>query len=124
MNPFVGPKPNPVIHQKKPNLISGSVRSTDGGIITEAFVDIKDEGGKTVRSLKTNEVGGFVCSSSLPNGIYTIEIKFPNKNSLIKQIELNGGICPTIEFITQERGTCIPILFSAPKKSREKPQAS
>lgn len=124
MNPFVRPRPSPIIHQKKPNLISGTIKSTDGGIIAEAFIDIKDESGKTVRSLKTNEVGSFVCSSSLPNGSYTIEIKFPNKNSLIKQIELRGDICPTIEFVTQERGTCIPILFSTPKKAREKSQAS
>ncbi|PIS21885.1 hypothetical protein COY33_00560 [candidate division WWE3 bacterium CG_4_10_14_0_2_um_filter_42_7] len=111
----------PKITPKIANVISGTAVLANGNILKGAVVNIKDESGKSVRSLMTNELGHFTLSNPLPNGLYTIHIDVSEKESLVKQVELSGKIVPPIDFVTQgKESKYMPLLFTIPKLFKRK----
>ncbi len=57
----------------QPNLLIGMVHDRNGGIVSNAIVEILDESGNTVRAMKTNALGQFYISAPLRAGRYTLE---------------------------------------------------
>lgn len=111
----------PTITPKIANVISGTAILSDGKILRGAMVNIKDERGKSVRSLMTNELGHFTVINPLPNGLYTVQIEISDKESLVKQLELTGNIVPPIDFVTQcKESKYMPLLFTIPKIIKER----
>jgi hypothetical protein len=112
---------SPTITPKVANVISGAAILSDGKILKGAMVNVKDERGKSVRSLMTNELGHFTVINPLPSGLYTVQIDISDKESLVKQIELTGNIVPPIDFVTQGKETkYMPLLFTTPKTLKKK----
>jgi len=56
----------------KTNLIVGQVTDADGTILENAILEIKDEGGRPVRALRSNKLGHFMIVTPLANGKYEI----------------------------------------------------
>lgn len=82
---------------KRPNVINGIVRDTQGQLLSGALVIIKTQTGQPQRALRTNNLGQFIITTPLPNGVYHLEtIKEPSKFDII-EIELEGSVLEPIE---------------------------
>jgi hypothetical protein len=86
---------------KKPNVISGIVKTTDGKLLPGVVVIVKSEQGRPVRAIKTNSLGQFVTTTALENGTYTIELSRNEYSFGIYEIKLTGDVLPTYEFIAE-----------------------
>ncbi len=86
----------------KPNIVTGVVRDSEGKLLSDLLLMIKNSRGDTVRALKTNSMGQFVVSTALQNGTYTVEVSPSNSTNLtfgIIPIEIKGEIIPTLDII-------------------------
>jgi len=84
---------------KKPNVISGIVRTKDGKLLPGVVVIVKNEKARPVRAIKTNSLGQFITTTALENGIYTIELSRNNYSFGRYEVNLTGDVLPTYEFI-------------------------
>ncbi len=94
------PEAAPPVPPERPNTIVGQVMKPDGGIIEGAILEIKDEQGRPVRALKSNQLGHFIIVTSLNNGKYTIstekigfvfdDINFEADGSIIQPIAIRA----------------------------------
>ena len=62
-----------IVKRSKPNVVYGSTQDTEGKIIPEVIIIIKDAEGSPVRALKSNKVGEFETITPLTGGDYKIE---------------------------------------------------
>jgi hypothetical protein len=86
---------------KKPNVISGIVRSKDGNLIAGVVVIVKNDKNRPVRAMKTNSLGQFVTTTALENGVYTLELSKKEYTFGRYEVKLTGEIVPTYEFIAE-----------------------
>lgn len=80
-----------------PNVLAGMVFSSDGRIIDNAIVEIRDQQGFPVRALKTNRLGQFTIATPLPNGAYELDVEKEGFRFDILKIEARGEIIAPIE---------------------------
>lgn len=86
---------------KKPNVISGIVKSKDGNLLPGVVVIVKNERNRPVRAMKTNSLGQFLTTTALENGTYTLELT-KNEYTFGKyEVELTGEVMATYEFIAE-----------------------
>jgi len=89
-----------VLPPSHPNIVVGQVLTSDGKIIEDAILEIRDAQGKPVRALRTNKIGHFQTATPLENGTYEIEIekegfvfdkfKFIARGQIIEPIEIRA----------------------------------
>lgn len=84
---------------KKPNVISGIVKAKDGNLLPGVVVIVKNDKNRPVRAMKTNSLGQFVTTTSLENGVYTIELSRKDYSFGRYEVKLTGELVPTFEFI-------------------------
>lgn len=80
-----------------PNVINGVVKDSQGRLLYNVIIVVKDEAGQPVRALKSNKIGQFAISTPLPNGVYTMELEAPDKSFDIIEVDLGGKVLPPIE---------------------------
>lgn len=56
------------------NVISGTVKDSNGNLVEDAVILVKDEAGNVARALKTNAIGQFASQSPVENGKYRVEV--------------------------------------------------
>jgi len=91
----------PPLTQEK-NAISGLVKDASGRLVENAIVIIKDKANHNLRALKSNQLGQFVATTSLPNGEYFVEIAKPNLTFDLFSIYLTGEVIPPLEIVSHE----------------------
>lgn len=88
---------------KKPNVVSGIVKTKDGKLLPGVVVIVKDPGvahPRPIRAMKTNSLGQFITTSAIEeNGVYVIELSKSGFTFGRYEIELKGDVLPTYEFI-------------------------
>ena len=84
---------------RKPNVLSGIVKSKDGKLLPGVVVIVKNDKSRPVRAMKTNSLGQFMTTTPLENGIYTVELTKDNFSFRIYEVTLNGDLLPSYEFI-------------------------
>jgi hypothetical protein len=86
---------------KEPNTISGIVKDSDGKLMINILLIVKNKKGEAVRAFKTNSMGQFLLLTPMDNGIYTVELS-PSNNLTetfdIIPVEVKGEIIPPMEF--------------------------
>ncbi len=82
---------------KKPNVLSGIVKSKDGNLLPGVVVIVKSDK-RPVRAMKTNSLGQFVTTTALDNGSYMLELSKGGETFGRFEIELTGEVLPTYEF--------------------------
>ncbi len=82
-----------------PNIITGIVKNSEGALLPNLIVTVKDKEGMPVRALKTNKLGQFAASTPLTSNTYFIEIEDPKKTYQFNRIEatLNNQVLPPLE---------------------------
>jgi len=83
---------------KKPNVISGIVKSKDGKLLPGVVVIVKNDKSQPVRAMKTNSLGQFVTTTALENGVYIIELSKNEYTFGRFEINLTGDALLTYEF--------------------------
>jgi hypothetical protein len=84
---------------KTPNVISGVIVNSDGTLISDAVVIIKDSNQKPIRAVKSNQLGQFYTRTALLNGVYNIEINAQGYKFNSVGIELTGSVVIPFIFI-------------------------
>ncbi|MFC1722239.1 PrgI family mobile element protein [Patescibacteria group bacterium] len=84
-----------------PNIVSGVVKNSLGEAQPGIVLLIKNHKGESVRALKTNALGQFSISTSLVNGLYTIEVgsSVDGQTFDIITVEVKGEVIPPIEIV-------------------------
>jgi hypothetical protein len=80
-----------------PNVINGVVTGDNGVPLDSTILTVKDKAGNAIRALKTNQIGQFIASTPLPNGIYYLEFERPNYIFETLEITLDGQVLAPIE---------------------------
>ncbi|OGY16837.1 MAG: hypothetical protein A2785_03675 [Candidatus Chisholmbacteria bacterium RIFCSPHIGHO2_01_FULL_49_18] len=88
------PMPTP---PQDPNVIAGMVVDSQGNIVDNAIVTIKDADGNVARAQKTNKIGQFFIVTPLLNGEYEIEVEREGLAFDIIKIKLEGKLVQPIE---------------------------
>ncbi|OGM18682.1 hypothetical protein A2686_03305 [Candidatus Woesebacteria bacterium RIFCSPHIGHO2_01_FULL_38_10] len=86
----------PPIPPVKANVIVGQVLDSEGKIIENAILEIRDSEGRAVRALKTNKLGHFMIVTPLNNGVYEIIIEKEGLSFNPLKFEAKGQIIPSI----------------------------
>ena len=84
-----------------PNTIVGMVLDSQGKIVENAIVEVRDEGHMPVRALKTNQLGQFFSATSLKNGQYELEIEKPGLTFDLLSLDLTGQILKPLDIRSQ-----------------------
>lgn len=84
-----------------PNVINGIVKDSRENYLEGVVAVIYDKEGLPVRALKTNKLGQFSGSTPLQNGTYTLELEKDNYTFDVLQIELTGGVLPSLVIIAK-----------------------
>lgn len=84
-----------------PNVISGMVLDSEGNIVDNAIITIRDDEGKVARAQKTNKIGQFFIATPLDNGEYQIDVEREGLSFDIIKIELAGEPVPPVEIRAQ-----------------------
>ncbi|MBM4402264.1 MAG: hypothetical protein FJ044_03405 [Candidatus Cloacimonetes bacterium] len=79
------------------NAVNGIVMTSDGKLLQNAVVIIRDKNNTPLRALRTNELGQFVVATPLPNNIYHIEVEKEGEKFDILEVELTGEVLAPIE---------------------------
>lgn len=82
-----------------PNVLSGVVRDKKGKLLQNCVVIVKDAAGRSLRGLRTNELGQFLLLNPLPSGVYRIEVDKEGHRFDIIEIELTGRVLPTLKIV-------------------------
>lgn len=95
---FAAPKDIPFATYA-PNVINGIVKDAKGDVIPQVIVEVKDQEGLSQRAFKTNKLGQFSASTSLPNGVYIIEFEDPLKRFQFTPVSLTlqGSTLPPLQ---------------------------
>ena len=80
-----------------PNVVSGIIKDSNGMLLTDVVIVVKDQVGNPVRALKSNKIGQFAISTPLPDGTFTMELEKEEHEFDIVQIKLEGKLMPPIE---------------------------
>lgn len=89
--------PLPVVPDQ-PNILSGMVLTSDGQIVENAIIEIRQlPNYLPVRAVKTNQLGQFTIATPLLKGSYELEIEKDNLSFDILKIETEDKIIPPIE---------------------------
>ena len=80
-----------------PNVVNGIIKNSDGLLLPDVVLVVKDSVGDSVRALKSNKIGQFAISTPLPDGVYTMELEKDSNEFDIVQINLEGKILLPIE---------------------------
>ncbi|MEX0622079.1 MAG: hypothetical protein WD187_03805 [Candidatus Woykebacteria bacterium] len=80
-----------------PNVINGIVKASDGSLLSNVIIVVKDGSGQPVRALKTNKIGQFAISTPLPNSTYTMDIESPGHTFDVIEVGVTGHVLPPIE---------------------------
>ena len=80
-----------------PNVLTGLVTDSQGGILADTIITVKDENDNPVRAMKTNKVGQFKTTTPLANGKYIIELEKEGYNFDIIALEVKGDIISPLE---------------------------
>jgi hypothetical protein len=88
------PMPTP---PTEPNVIAGMAIDSQGGIVENAIVTIKDQEGNIARAQKTNKIGQFFIATPLENGVFEIEVEKEGLSFDIIKIKLEGKLVTPIE---------------------------
>ncbi|MFC1789895.1 PrgI family mobile element protein [Patescibacteria group bacterium] len=84
-----------------PNIIVGMILDTQGNIVENAIVEIRDKDKLPVRALRSNQLGQFQIVTPLENGPYEIEVEKEGHQFAIIQLSLKGEIVSPIEIRAQ-----------------------
>ncbi len=76
----------------QPNTLVGMVLDSQGKIVEDAIIEIRDKQGIPVRALKTNKLGQFRSVTPLESGNYEIEIEKEGHQFDIHKIKLAGKV--------------------------------
>ncbi len=82
---------------KEPNKIVGMTLSKNNQIIPNVFINIKDINGQTIMTLKSNSLGQFFSTRSLPDGEYIIESFKQDIPFNLYKLVLNGKIVKPLQ---------------------------
>jgi hypothetical protein len=85
-----------------PNVIVGTIVTSDGKLIDNAIVEVRDKDGHPVRALKSNKVGQFSIGQPLKNGSYEIEIEKPGLYFDIIKFEARGEKIAPLQIIAKQ----------------------
>ena len=80
-----------------PNVVNGIIKNTNGLLLSNVVLVVKDSVGNSVRALKSNKIGQFAVSTPLPNGTYTMELEKEGDEFDTVQINLEGEVLLPIE---------------------------
>ena len=86
----------PPLPPTKANVVVGQVVDTDGKIVENAILEIKDSEGRPVRALRSNKLGHFMIVTPLSDGNYEITTE---KDGLVFNtisLEAKGEIIPPL----------------------------
>lgn len=81
----------------EPNRLVGMILSPQGDLLDNTTIEVKNEQGQNVAAIKSNSLGQFSLSSSLPNGSYFLEIRKNGYDFEKIGISLEGEIIPPLE---------------------------
>lgn len=90
-----------------PNVINGIVSDETGNYLENVITIIHNKEGIPVRALKTNKLGQFVGSTSLPAGVYTITLEKDGYAFQTLQVGLDNAVMAPI-MITAGKGGLKP----------------
>lgn len=85
-----------------PNSINGIVKTAKGKLLSDVVIIIKDITGHNLRALKSNELGQFVVTTSLPNGDYRVEVNKSGYTFDVVEMTLDGTVLPPVEIMGHE----------------------
>lgn len=90
------PEAAPPLPPTKPNVIVGQVVDTQGKIVENAILEIKDSEGRPARALRSNKLGHFMIVTPLADGNY--EITTEKEGYIFDTIRINvkGEIVPPL----------------------------
>ncbi len=93
----------PPLPPSKPNIIVGQVQDTNGKIIENAILEIRDSNGRPARALRSNKLGHFMIVTPLVNGNYQIITE--KEGFLFEPINISalGKIIPPIVITGKEK---------------------
>ena len=103
ITPKLAPKMGIPYLPQVPNIISGVIKDSSGGLLPGIIVTVKDKTGMTVRALKTNSLGLFVSVTPLTSDTYTLEIEDPQKRfefDIIK-VSLKNEVYSPLEILAK-----------------------
>ncbi len=94
------PEAAPPLPPTRPNIVVGQVMDTEGKILENAILEIRDSQGRSVRALRTNKLGHFMIVTPLMDGNYELStekddyefspISFEAKNEIVPPIQITG----------------------------------
>jgi len=87
---------SPPLPPTKANIIVGQVVDSEGKIVENAILEIRDAEGRPARALRSNKLGHFMIVTPLANGVYQITTE---KEGLIfdtLSLDVKGEIIPPI----------------------------
>lgn len=85
--------PNP---PTQPNIVVGQIIGASGEIVDKAILEIRDEQGRPVRALRSNEVGHFQIVTPLLNGKYELIAEKQGYKFFPVVFEAKGDVIPPI----------------------------
>ena len=98
------PEASPPIPPSKPNIVVGQVMDSQGKIIENAILEIRDADGRPARALKSNKLGHFMIVTPLSNGKYEIITEKEGLSFETVTIEAVGQIIPAIAIWAKKEG--------------------
>jgi hypothetical protein len=87
-----------------PNIIVGQVLDSEGKIIENAILEIRDTDGRPVRAFKTNKLGHFMIVTPLATGKYQITTEKEGLEFSPISIEATGKIIPPVAIWAKKPG--------------------
>lgn len=73
-----------------PNTLVGMVLTSDGRIVENAIIEVRNQDGVPVRAIKTNKLGQFFSATQLNNGNYQIEVEKEGLEFGVVNLSLTG----------------------------------
>lgn len=80
-----------------PNLVVGMVLDSNGKMIEQSIIEIRDHTGMPVRALRSNKLGQFFVSTPLPSGEYELVVEKDNYTFDTMKLTLSGGVVSPVE---------------------------
>ena len=91
----------PVI-TREPNVVSGIVKDSEGKLLSNILLIVKNQKNEAVRAFKTNTMGQFLLLTPMDKGVYTVEVSPSNnltETFAIIPVEVKGDVIPPMEFV-------------------------
>ncbi len=86
-----------------PNMISGIIKDSQGNLLSNIIITVKDKNGIPQRALKSNRLGQFAASTPLANETYTVEVDDAQKKFTFDTITmtLTGQLTTPLEILAK-----------------------